>query len=463
MDNAEFSAAQTAYDAGDYAKALPGFSAYLSQTTETLAPGECGRINHLVGNCLVKLRRYQEAATSYKTALADPAYDRRGAVNANLGMALCASRRYEEALPYFEAALADDSYVTKYKAHSGMGTALLKLDRTADAGIAYRRAALDEENNDPAKALVNLGVCFMALNRPHDAVESYRAALELDVTASSRNKTLANLGQAYVATGRMDEAVKAFEEVLAAGDYQLSEPAAVDYATARGEISPLALDAMTLEVGSGTSTTQISPVGNTDDLAAHSSAANPYAQPISPLDTKGFTPATDSSLQAESLIPSADDTGFFTLTEAQMAEMDRTEKRQKRQLHHVGLKVLITILVILILLVGAGIFAYTQGYGFPTQETVVTEVLGAGSSEASQYWASGVDADTVTRSMAAVEAGSTYSIESVSRSMGSSEVTVLATLPEGGTVHYTVQLVRDKVSWKVASLSLVFTSNLPSS
>ncbi len=463
MDNAEFSTAQAAYDAGDYAKALPGFSAYLSQTTETLAPGERGRINHLAGNCLVKLRRYQEAAASYEAALADPDYDRVGAVNANLGMALCASRCYGESLPYFEAALADTSYAAKYKAHSGMGTALLKLDRTSDAGIAYRRAALDEENPDPAKALVNLGVCFMALNRPHDAVESYRAALDLDATSSSRNKTLANLGQAYVATGRMAEAIEAFETVVADGDYRLSESAAVDYATARGEISPIVLDAVAGEGDAGTaSTRQFSPLEQADDdPIAYPSAANPYAQAFS--GTTGLSVTSDVPKQAESLIPSADDTGFFTLTEAQMAEMDRTEKRQKRQLHHVGLKLLITALVVLVLLVVAGIFAYTQGYGFPAQETVALEVLGAGSTDASRYWASGVDADTISRSMGAVEPGSTYSVESVSRALGTSEVAVAATLPEGGTVHYTIQMVRDKLSWKVASLSLAFASNASSS
>lgn len=241
MDNTLFASAQSLYKAGDYARAYDAFSALLNASSP-LGGGEDGHVLHLMGNCLARQRRYQEASKAYQDALQDPQYAHRGSLNVNLGLSLNAQKRYSESLPYFQAAIDDSSYETAYKAYAAMGNAQLKLGNASDAGTSFRRAALENNNPDPARSLVNLGVCFMALGRPSDAVESYITALEFESAPVERNKTYANLGQAYVATGRMPEAVTAFESALQDGSYRLSDAAFVDLERARSsveaEVSP---------------------------------------------------------------------------------------------------------------------------------------------------------------------------------------------------------------------------------
>lgn len=425
MDSTAFAAAQRSYDAGDFATALAGFSA-LTADPASLAPGELGQVDHLIGNCLVRLKRPNEAVGAYQAALADEAYERKGAVNSNLGMALVSAGRYEDSLAYFNAALSDPTYDSPYKAFSGMGSALLKLGHPADAGIAYRRAALDEGNPNPGKALMNLGVCFMALDRPADAIEAYSTALEFETKQQSRNRICANLGQAYVAAGRMVDAVTAFEQATADGTYRLSEAAQADYMRAQsaGVFAPqtTSFEAPSDFVGQATNT------------------------PVDPAEV-------------ESTIPSPDDTGFFTITEDQITEMDRERMSATRKHRHTGLKVLIVILVLLLAAVGAAAYGYLNGYGYPSSEAVVTELFEkAGTDEVTSVWAPEVDQKAITRSMMAIEKGSTPQIETVECTPRTTTAHVRATLPEGGQVTYDIELIRDGISWKIAAVELTHQS-----
>ena len=49
-------------------------------------------------------------------------------------------------------------------------------------------------------------------------------------------------------------------------------------------------------------------------------------------------------------------------------------------------------------------------------------------------------------------------IDAIDRSMNESTVYATATLPEGGQVHYKIDMVRSGISWKVANLDLDFAS-----
>ena len=215
MNNDIFQLARQAYQDKDYERALSSFTECLEQDPDSLQPGEVGMLYHQIGNCLVKLKDYNEAIHAYTQATSDAAYAQAGAVNYNLGNAYAALHDYEDAVRHFEIASSDAKYDAKYRAYIGMGNAYLKLGKSAEAGAAFRSAALDESNPDPTKALLNLGICFMALNRPNDAVTSYENALQFDMPAATRNKLCANLGQAYVASGQMQKAVSAFEQALA--------------------------------------------------------------------------------------------------------------------------------------------------------------------------------------------------------------------------------------------------------
>ena len=68
MNQQRFEMGYSAYQAGNWAGAA-------SLLAEAKAPGEInGRIDHLRGNALMKLARYDEAAQAYADALEDRSY-----------------------------------------------------------------------------------------------------------------------------------------------------------------------------------------------------------------------------------------------------------------------------------------------------------------------------------------------------------------------------------------------------
>ena len=63
MNNVLFQQARQAYITKDYVSALEGFTQCLQGAAagESLAAGELGLLYHQIGNCLMKLRDYEEA------------------------------------------------------------------------------------------------------------------------------------------------------------------------------------------------------------------------------------------------------------------------------------------------------------------------------------------------------------------------------------------------------------------
>ena len=79
MDQQVFEAGKLAYQQGDWATAA-------AQLQASKTPGEVnGGIDHLLGNALMKLGRYPEAATAYEQALRDASYGKVGALSCNRG------------------------------------------------------------------------------------------------------------------------------------------------------------------------------------------------------------------------------------------------------------------------------------------------------------------------------------------------------------------------------------------
>ena len=102
-------------------------------------------------------------------------------------------------------------------------------------------------------------------------------------------------------------------------------------------------------------------------------------------------------------------------------------------------------------------FLYTQGWGYPTQETVVKELFADPEAASSTVFAKEVDADKAkihgrARSWPTAEP---RAIDGVDKSMSDSTVYVTAkTAEQGGDVQYKVSLVRDMIGWKVSSVEL---------
>ena len=447
MNNDIFQLARQAYQDKDYERALSSFTECLEQDPDSLQPGEVGMLYHQIGNCLVKLKDYNEAIHAYTQATSDAAYAQAGAVNYNLGNAYAALHDYEDAVRHFEIASSDAKYDAKYRAYIGMGNAYLKLGKSAEAGAAFRSAALDESNPDPTKALLNLGICFMALNRPNDAVTSYENALQFDMPAATRNKLCANLGQAYVASGQMQKAVSAFEQALADKTYFLSDSASVDYQRAIAQVSTGTAELQPVEVpGTDTSGLDVTSDGTPlEDVSAQlTQALDPYYYPETydepPLD--GYATS---------------DERFFNASDEELERWSKGMAKRDRKRRNVGLKVLVFIFVLLLIAFVAAVFAYTQGYGYPQQQTVV-EQLFADTGNAQNYFSSELSADTVAQQMSGVPQDDAVTVNGVERSMTNSEVYVTAKTAEGGTVDYQVSLVRDGIGWKVTAIQLYFAS-----
>ena len=444
MKSTHYDQATVAYNAQDYPQALRGYYQCLKEDWNSFAPGDAGLVYHRIGNCLIKMKNFKEAAESYHKALQDDSYDEKTSIHVNLATTLNAIGKYAEAISYFNKALQDDSYPTPYRAYMGLGNSYWKLGKYVEAGTAYRSAALDENNPNPVKALMNLGASFTALDRPTDAIEAYLAILDFRVTGSSLNATLDKLGQAYVAARRYKEAVDTFEDALIRKHFVLSPEAQVDYQKAR---QALGID---VERDSRSSI-------NFDDDAENDITDSGYARyPIrSYNESEGYGAGN---------VPSAADTGFFTATDAELLETGKRQLRKERKLRHTGLKVFLAVVIILIIALGTCVFAYTKGVGIPSQETVVQNFFKAYADNESidVYWnvESEDEKDALNRLLDVVPRVSEVTIISVDSSMTDSIVLVDVVLPEGGIMHYRIVMVRDFITWKISWIEMIFASKL---
>lgn len=435
MDISTFNRAKAAYDAREWETASILFSAC------TEGPGS-GEANHLRGNALMRLGRVQDAVESYRRASADSSYPHRGAVLTNLGKAQVALGDYKGAITSLRSALEDPSYPGAYKAWLALGGAYSRLGDARSAGIAYRKAALEANNPDPAKALINLGVSFVQMRRPEDAASAYRTALDFSQDASERDMILSNLGQAYVASNRMAEAVQSFTEAVNDG-YQLLPPAQADFERAKQATASL-----------GTS--------------AGASASTQTADMIASMSGRSGRDPLDPTGRSGEIMPSPEQSGFFTLTDEQIEAAGKAAARSERSGKRRGgrgglLAAIIVVVVVILALVGCLVAYFVFGAGIPSQASVIDQAFSAAESGStgSAGWASSVSSAERSDALAQVQQGSTHRISGIDYSMGNSSAasaSVKVTLPDGGELDYNVSLQRSGLAWAVASASVSYSS-----
>lgn len=430
MNQQAYEAGVAAYQRGDWTQA-----AYLLR--EAVEEGELnGRANHLRGNALMKLGRFDDAAAAYQEALNDTSYGRSGALHTNMGRALEAAGRIKEAVDSLTVATQDASYKTPYKAYNALGGAYTALGDIRSAGIAYRNAAIDESNPDPSTALRKLGSCFMDLGRASDAVEAYRTALDFVTPNEDQNVIYCELALAYVASNRMSEAVDAFQHATEDGTFKLSPEAQASYDAARNAAAARAKNAPS----------------ETDDLLA---AAGYGPMGVDPLDPTGETTGN--------LMPSPEDTGFFSVTEEELVNNAKAARKGERKKKHTGRKVLVTLLVIILVLAAACGVCYYLGLGFPSQQQTVNGLFSAKTNQgdAEQYVQSSLSDAERTQIVALVPSGATIqSIDSPHQGFDNMSTTVSATasLSDGSSETFQIGLVRDGLGWKVSSLIPTYDS-----
>ncbi len=416
---------RAAYRAGDFSAAAQMLASCKS------ADEVMGEADHLRGNALMHLGLYADAAQAYASALNDDAYGKRGALLTNRGKALAAVGDFSNAAQAFSAATQDASYATPFKAYLGLGNALYQSGDYANAGTAFRQAAIDGANPAPAAALGELGRCFLKLGRPEDAVETYRTALDFAGPRDDSRAINAGMGQALAAAGRPSEALDAFTSATADGIYQLTDDQADDLARVQD-----ALAAMSAQTAMSTAP---APAMDT---------TSPQVDPLDPLGKSG------------QFMPDPSDTGFFTLSESEMVQQDRKQAKVRRRHRHVGLKIFIVILLILIVAGGGLGFAYTRGYGIPSQESVLTDLFQAASdgdtAKAESCLASDLSEDAKSQIVSSVPQGATVEIKGMDQSMTETTAEVEVSLSKGGTQDYQVKFVRsaNHVGWAVSSLDI---------
>ena len=440
MNSANYIMADTAYKNGDFVTALKSFYTVLKEGGSDLEPGELGLLYYRIGNCLLKMYTFNEAAISYQKTLEDTGFTQRSAAKVNLGKAQLGLGHYEDAVQSFNEALTDTTYAKPYQAQMGLGNAYTKLGMIVDAGTAYRNAALDERNPNPSKALMSLGSCFMALGRPEDAIESYNAIFEFDPSQLVAQKAYESLGQAFCAAGHYPEALDAFSRALEPGGFTLSGAAQADYHKALQVLHE---------------SKAFSPENLAGFDAQELGVVNPELEP-----TVG---ADGNEVYGAGNVPTANDTGFFDVAESDLVRLSKKQMRGQRKLKHTGLKVILTIIILLILVLGTAVFGYIQGFGWPTQETVIEEIFAANAAgtDTTRYWIATSDEEikVIERIMDMVAPTASVDIVFLERGMTESEALVAANLNEGGTVHYQVFLEREGIGWKISSIDLYFASN----
>lgn len=451
MNNQLFQEARAKYATQDFAGALELFTQCLQESDE-LAPGEAGQIQHQRGNCFIKLKDAASAVEAYSAAIQDADYPSGGNVSYNLGMAYVAQRDFANAVEAFQAAINDEGYAAKYKAYTNMGSALLRLGKNAEAGVAFREAALDEANPDPTKALLNLGVCFMALDRPADAIASYESALQFEMAPAMRNKMWASLGQAYAATGQMKKAVDAFELALADKTYFLSDAATIDYQKAVAAVSQGTEQLTSVKVDLGGFEDE-ADVSGLDTLADDRTAM---------LDPVVYEQQLDDSVYGTygggyTMDPSPETNSFFE--EQDHAQVDWTKDFQKtKKKGSIAGKIFGVIVVLVVLAFGAAAFGYTQGYGYPTQQTVATQLFADPSAAVETAFCQEIGTEKAQSLADSVIQSNDVTVDGVDKSMNESTVYVTVKTEQGGDVKYQITMVRDMIGWKIANVELYYAS-----
>ena len=145
-------------------------------------------------------------------------------------------------------------------------------------------------------------------------------------------------------------------------------------------------------------------------------------------------------------------------SDEELEQWSRGLAKQERKRKNVGLKVLVVFVLLILLAFGAAVFAYTQGYGYPSQETVVKQLFADPSAAKENVIAKDVGDDKAAAMLELVPQDNDVTIDGMDKSMSDSTAYVTADLPEGGQMKYKVSLVRDMIGWKVANVDYYASS-----
>ncbi|MCL2888885.1 MAG: hypothetical protein FWE65_00505, partial [Eggerthellaceae bacterium] len=103
---------------------------------------------------------------------------------------------------------------------------------------------------------------------------------------------------------------------------------------------------------------------------------------------------------------------------------------------------------------GAAAYAYTQGYGWPTQESVIEEFFANPKGSMDTLFVE--TNDRIVDLVNQVVTDPNVAIDGMNTSMSETVAYVTAHTSQGGEVAYKVILVRDLIGWKISHVEIYF-------
>ncbi|MDR1016301.1 MAG: tetratricopeptide repeat protein [Coriobacteriales bacterium] len=447
MNSSHYDSAAGLYAKKDWLGALQEYYACLKEDISSFDPGDIGLVYYRLGNCLLHNKNYPEAVEAYQKSLADAQFMHHTAVLVNLGRAQQSSGDLDGAIASYQQAVADPNYARAYRINIALGRAFQAKGDIASAGNAFRAAAFDPKNATPTAALRQLADCFNKFGRPQNAVRTYQTILKINEDPKVCGPVYADLGEAYTKIAHYEEAVQAFKSAdqnhfeLSASQkeaYRKSEDMLNNIAFATEHVDELRKAAIEETQAVAVAQGQADDLHPTSDVSGD--AADSWASdldrtvlPDQPTDSQNAKNGAHHDFQDN-----------FDLN---------TVKPPKRR--HIALRVILTVIIVIILVLAAGIFCYTQGIGFPSQQAQAETLFqdNASGKDVASLWA---DPTVANGEMQAVAKTSNVSVVSQSSDMDKSTVIMQANLSQGGVCYYQVGLVRFGIGYKVKSVQLYF-------
>ena len=145
------------------------------------------------------------------------------------------------------------------------------------------------------------------------------------------------------------------------------------------------------------------------------------------------------------------------LTDEELEQWSKGVAKRDRKRRNVGLKIFVVIILLVVAAFGGALFMYTQGWGYPSQDSVATQLFADPDNASALYSAEVSDTSAASMTNSLVK-DSAPTINAVEKSMTDSTVYVTAETDGGGQMQYKLSMVRDLIGWKVSNVELYFPS-----
>ena len=156
--------------------------------------------------------------------------------------------------------------------------------------------------------------------------------------------------------------------------------------------------------------------------------------------------------------PVEESSPFFTATDEEIEKLSRGRIKADRRRRSVGLKIIVGVIVLVLLAAIACAALYLNGWGIPSQTSVVEELFANPSAAVETLFAPEVNEEIAKSMVEPVVTDANPTIDGVDASVSESSVYVTAKTPEGGEISYRVMMVRDLLGWKISNIELYFPS-----